>query len=91
MASFTPRQFLVEKIDVAKEQRKATNITLPPEMLREAKENGINISSVTEQALRQILEQLRQRHWEETNREFIDEYNRRIETQGTALGQWRKF
>lgn len=91
MLGFTSTQFLVEKTDAPKEQRKATNITLPPEMLRDAKENGINISSVTEQALRQILEQLRQQRWEETNREFIDEYNQRIETHGTALGAWRKF
>lgn len=90
MTPFAASQFLGAP-EAVKEQRKPTNITLPPELLKEAKENGINISSVTEHALRQILEQLRQRHWEETNRGFIEEYNRRIETQGTALGQWRKF
>lgn len=71
--------------------KKATNITLSADVLREAKALGINISQACDQFLRQLVRQERQRRWQEDNAEFIAAYNRTVETDGLPLEEWRSF
>jgi antitoxin CcdA len=71
--------------------KKATNITLSADVLREAKALGINISQACDQFLRQLVRQERQRRWQEDNAEFIAAYNRAVETEGLPLEEWRSF
>lgn len=71
--------------------KKATNITLSADVLREAKALGINISQACDQFLRELVRQERQRRWQEDNAEFIAAYNRTVETEGLPLEEWRSF
>ncbi|MGX2038732.1 type II toxin-antitoxin system CcdA family antitoxin [Methylocaldum sp. MU1018] len=71
--------------------KKATNITLSADVLREAKALGINISQACDRFLRDLVRQERQRRWQEDNAEFIAAYNRTVETEGLPLEEWRSF
>jgi len=71
--------------------KKATNITLSADVLREAKALGINISQACDQFLRELVRQERQRRWQDENAEFIAAYNRTVETEGLPLEEWRSF
>ncbi|WP_434110587.1 type II toxin-antitoxin system CcdA family antitoxin [Methylocaldum sp. GT1TLB] len=71
--------------------KKATNITLSADVLREAKALGINISQACDRFLRELVRQERQRRWQEENAEFIAAYNRIVETEGLPLEEWRSF
>jgi len=71
--------------------KKATNITLSVDVLNEAKSLGINISQACDQYLRELVRRERERRWREDNAEFIAAYNRRVETEGLPLEQWRMF
>lgn len=71
--------------------KKATNITLSADVLSDAKAFGINISQACDGFLRERVKQERERHWLSQNAEFIDEYNKTIETEGLPLDQYRSF
>jgi len=71
--------------------KKATNITLSADVLREAKALGINISQACDQFLRELVRQERQRRWKEENAEFIAAYNHTVETEGLPLEEWQSF
>ncbi|MBI1180423.1 MAG: acetoacetyl-CoA synthase [Alphaproteobacteria bacterium] len=67
----------------AKPPRKAVNLRADAELVELAKSLGINLSQLFEQGLRQAVAAERKRRWEEENREAIDNYNRRVERDGT--------
>ena len=71
--------------------KKATNITLSPDVLTEAKALGINISQACDQFLRDLVRRERERRWQEDHAEFIAAYNRAVESQGLPLDEWRGF
>ncbi|MBI1892372.1 MAG: type II toxin-antitoxin system CcdA family antitoxin [Burkholderiales bacterium] len=71
--------------------KKATNISLPVDVYTDAKALGINISQVCEESLREVVATAKQQRWTVENAEFIAEYNKRIEMEGTLLQEWRSF
>jgi antitoxin CcdA len=71
--------------------KKATNITLSVDVLREAKALGINISQACDEFLRDLVRREQERRWQEENAEFIAAYNRTVEAEGLPLGEWRNF
>ena len=75
----------------AKSPRKPTNITLPVDLYADAKDLGINISQVCETSLRDIVNLMKRERWAAENAEFIAEYNKRIEAEGTLLQEWNTF
>jgi antitoxin CcdA len=69
----------------------ATNLSVPADLIREAKSIGLNLSELLEVALREALRRKRQEAWLEENRDAIDSYNARVAREGTFSDAWRKF
>ena len=71
--------------------KKATNITLSVDVLREAKTLGINISQACDQFLRELVARESARRWRSEHAEFIVAYNAEVERDGLPLENWRAF
>jgi antitoxin CcdA len=74
-----------------KKARKATNISLDPAHVAEARELGINLSQACEQGLVAALKEARWARWQEENREAFDSYNAWIAEHGLPLEKYRLF
>ena len=71
--------------------KRATNLSINAELLREAKELDINLSAEFEKHLSEIVRQRRAEQWLQNNREAIDAYNRHIERDGLWSDGLRSF
>lgn len=71
--------------------KKSTNLSINSDLLRQAKEHRINISQALELRLAELLREEKGRRWQEENREAIEDYNRRIEADGTFSDGLRRF
>ncbi|MDD5176633.1 MAG: type II toxin-antitoxin system CcdA family antitoxin [Sterolibacterium sp.] len=71
--------------------KKATNITLSADVLKEAKSLGINISQACDQYLRELVRREQERRWQADHAEFIAAYNAGVERDGLPLETWRTF
>ena len=71
--------------------RRATNVTVRPEYVAEARELGINLSEAFERGLCEAIAEARAQRWLEENREALDSYNRFIEQNGLPLEGLRLF
>ncbi|MCX7094668.1 MAG: type II toxin-antitoxin system CcdA family antitoxin [Methylobacter sp.] len=71
--------------------KKSTNLSINSDLLQQAKDHHINLSKVLEQGLVEMLLEEKRREWREENREAIETYNRRIETDGVFSDGLRKF
>jgi len=66
-------------------KRKAVNLSIDAEVLAAARAAGINMSRVTEQALRLATKHELEARWREENRAWIEAHNRWIEENGIPL------
>lgn len=71
--------------------RRATNISLPEDIYKDAKELGINFSQTCERALRQAVQAEKDRQWVIKYAGFIEAYNEMVERDGLPLAQYRSF
>lgn len=71
--------------------KKATNLSINTDLLRQAREAGINLSQVMEERLAEILAERRRAQWQAENREALESYNRRIAAEGTFGDDTRGF
>ncbi len=71
--------------------KKATNLSVNSDLLRQAKEHHINLSNTLEKRLIEIIAEARRREWKEENRGAIEAYNYRIQTKGVFSEGLRKF
>jgi antitoxin CcdA len=71
--------------------RRATNVSLNPEHVAEARELGINLSQACEKGLVDELKKARAAKWLEENREALDSYNTWVEANGLPLEKYRLF
>jgi antitoxin CcdA len=62
----------------AKAIKKAVNLSVPADLVEEAKAKGVNLSALLEKALREDAA----RRWREENAKGIADYNRHIEENG---------
>lgn len=62
--------------------RKALNVSVRQDLVREARKRGVNLSRLLEEAIDQRLRLEAGRKWQEENREAIAAYNARIERDG---------
>ncbi len=72
-------------------QRRATNVTLPDALLREAREAGINLSQACEQGLAAAVADARRRRWLDENKEAIASWNDHVAEHGLPLAAYRQF
>ena len=71
--------------------KKATNLSINSDLLRQAKERRINLSQVLEQHLADLLREEKRRLWQEENREAVEQYNERIAADGAFSDGLRQF
>lgn len=72
-------------------QRKATNVTLPAALLKEARELGINLSQACERGLAASVAEARAQRWLKDNREALNAWNEYVEQHGLPLAEFRQF
>jgi len=71
--------------------RRATNVSLPAELIDEAKRLDINISKACEQGLEQQVSKSRAEQWLAENREALDSWNAWVEEHGMPYAEYRQF
>ena len=71
--------------------RRATNVTLPDRLLREARALKINLSQACERGLAVEVARVRQEVWLAENRPAMDSWNDYVEQNGLPLAEYRQF
>lgn len=71
--------------------RRATNVSLPAELVKEARALGISVSQAAEAGLRAEITQVRARRWREENKAAIEAWNAYVEEHGVPLAEFRQF
>jgi antitoxin CcdA len=71
--------------------RRATNVTLPEVLLREARELNINVSQACERGLAWEVAETKAQRWLRANRAAMDAWNDHVEQHGIPLAEFRQF
>lgn len=66
-------------------RRRPANLSIREDVMRAAKELGVNASQVAEQALTEAVRKAAAERWLAENREAIDEHNSWVEANGLPL------
>lgn len=66
-------------------KRKSVNLSLDTGVVAAAREAGINLSRVTEEALRAAIKTEHERRWKDENRDWIAAHNTWIDANGIPL------
>jgi antitoxin CcdA len=74
-----------------KAPKKACNVSVNEDLLRQAKELGINLSQTLEGELEKRVRNARAKAWQEENRDAIDAYNRYVAEHGVWSDGLRTF
>jgi len=72
-------------------KKKNTNLSINSDLLQKAKDNNINLSSTLEKTLENTLRDKEIEKWQETNKDAIESYNKRIEERGLFNESFRSF
>lgn len=68
-----------------RDRRKRVNLTVREDVMKEARELGLNTSRAAEAGIEQAVRDEKNRRWLEDNRDAIAAHNARIEREGTFL------
>lgn len=71
--------------------KKRINVSIDSVVLSRARELGISVSAVAEEALRQHVAMESEKKWKEENQSAIGEYNRHIAEKGVFSKDMRTF
>jgi len=71
--------------------KKAANLSINSELLKQAKALQINLSATLEHALAEAICEKQRQQWLEENRQSIEDYNQRIEAEGCFSDSLRSF
>jgi antitoxin CcdA len=71
--------------------KKATNVSLPSDLVEEAKRLGINLSQACETGLSQQVRNALKEEWKRENREAIESWNKWTAENGLPLAEYRQF
>ena len=71
--------------------KKATNLSINSDLLRQARDLDINLSSTLEQALADALKERQRAQWLAENRQAIRSYNAHVEENGVFSDGLRSF
>ncbi len=72
-------------------KRKSVNLSLDTGVVAAAREVGINLSQVSETAIRSAIRTEQERRWQDENRSAIEGWNRWYEKNGHPLETYRLF
>ena len=70
--------------------KKATNLSINSDLLRQAKEYGINLSATLEASLEALIRKEKEKRWLEETQDAVEEYNEYIRKNGTLAMRIRK-
>ncbi len=79
------------RIPNRKVPKQATNLSIDRDLLNEAREAGVNLSAVLEEALRVKVAAARRDKWKRENAEAIAEYNELVSEHGVFSDGERTF
>lgn len=72
-------------------RRRPVNLTLPEDLLSEAKTLNVNASREAEAGIRMAVKKAREEEWLKSNRAAIDAHNKRVDKSGPLLTpSWAK-
>ena len=71
--------------------KKATNLSLNSDLLKKARDLGLNLSAVVELALAEVVQRHLAEEWKAQNREAIAAYNQQVEERGVFSDGLRSF
>jgi len=71
--------------------KKAANLSINSELLNQAKALQINLSATLERALIEAIRDKQRQQWRQENRQAIEDYNQRVETEGCFSDSLRSF
>lgn len=74
-----------------KAPKKAVNVSINSDLLRQARDMKINLSRTLEEKLEQLLREERARRWKEENHEAMEAFNRWVEEHGVFSDRLRQF
>ena len=74
-----------------KSLRKSTNVSLPSDLVAEAKALDINLSRACEAGLEAALKEERKRRWQDENAAAIEASNAYVKQHGLPLARFRRF
>jgi len=74
-----------------KAPKKATNLSVNSDLLKQARELKINLSSTFEQALSELIKAKQKEKWISLNKESINAYNNYVEQNGEFSKNRRRF
>jgi antitoxin CcdA len=72
-------------------RKKATNLSINAELLRQAKELGINLSQLLEKRLIEAVNEEKRRRWLAENEAAAADYNNRVDSAGVFSDGIRRF
>jgi antitoxin CcdA len=71
--------------------KRATNLSVNSDLLRQARELDINLSAAFEEALSALVVKKKQQAWLEQNKHAIEVYNQQVEANGVFGDTVRTF
>jgi antitoxin CcdA len=71
--------------------KKATNVSLPADLVEEAKRLGINMSQACEAGLFEQIRNAQKEEWKRENREAIKSWNKWVAENGMPYDEYRQF
>lgn len=71
--------------------KRATNVSLPGDMVEEAKRLGINVSQACEIGLDEQVRKALGEEWKRENKEAIDSWNKWVAENGMPYDEYRQF
>ncbi len=72
-------------------RRRATNVTLPTDLVRNARAMGLNISEACEHGLAAAVAAARRQQWLAENQRAMTDWNIYVEANGLPLERYRQF
>lgn len=66
-------------------KRRAINLTIREDILKDAKDLNLNASKAAEQGIAQAIKKAKEQAWLEENKYAISAHNKRVEERGTLL------
>jgi antitoxin CcdA len=74
-----------------KASKRVANLSVNSDLLKAARESGVNLSAVTEEALAYKAAEAKREQWKKENAEAIAAYNNFVEEQGVYFAGSRSF
>jgi len=82
---------LMASVDEQRTPRRATNLSLSAEATRRAREYGLNISRIAEDAIVEAVRRHEGELWKQRNAEAIRSYNEWVAEEGLPFARFRQF